>query len=270
MPTIHLHINSPGGSVFDGQAIYTAIKRHPADVISYVDGLAASIASVIALAGNTVVMAENALFMIHDPWGSASGTAADMRLTADILDKVKATIVNAYCAKTGKPADEVEAMMTAETWMSAQEAVDEGFADEVSAEIQLAASFDLSRFKNAPQNLGKRNSSEDETKLIEARALLTEVIGDAPDASPLPGCLCTGCPSEDICPMATDCPTCGAVCPCCSCECVCASCPNYVQPDTNPEPDTGSSTPENGAAPGAAGSSAMPGMTSKVHPAPII
>jgi len=178
---IDLHVNSPGGSVFDGQAIYNALVRHPATVTSYVDGIAASIASVIALAGDRVVMAANALFMIHDPAGLAMGTAEDMRKMADVLDKVRDTIVGVYESKTGKSADELAALMTAETWLSADEAVESGFADEVGTELALAASlesFDLSRFKHAPTNAGKRNSAADEELLTEARDNIDTVLGN--------------------------------------------------------------------------------------------
>ena len=151
---IDLHINSPGGSVFDGQAIYNALKRHPANVTTYVDGIAASIASVIALAGNKVVMAGNSLFMIHNPWGVTKGTSDDMRKYADVLDKVRDTIVTVYREKCGMADAEIIAAMDAETWMSAEEAVAFGFVDEVSQEMKMdaLASFDFKAlgFKHPP------------------------------------------------------------------------------------------------------------------------
>jgi ATP-dependent Clp endopeptidase proteolytic subunit ClpP len=151
--TIALHINSPGGLVFEGQAIYNAIKNHPATVTSYIDGVAASIASVIALAADTVVMASNALFMIHQPFGGVSGRSATIRKYADTLDKVSDTIVGVYQSKTGKEPSEIIAAMDAETWFTADEAIAFGFADEVDAEIQMAAcAFDFKAlgFENAP------------------------------------------------------------------------------------------------------------------------
>jgi HK97 family phage major capsid protein/ATP-dependent Clp endopeptidase proteolytic subunit ClpP len=151
---IDLHINSPGGSVFDGQAIYNALKRHPANVTTYVDGIAASIASVIALAGNKVVMAGNSLFMIHNPWGVTQGTSDDMRKYADVLDKVRDTIVSVYREKCGMADAEIIAAMDAETWMSAEEAVAFGFVDEITQEMKMAAlaSFDFKAlgFKHPP------------------------------------------------------------------------------------------------------------------------
>lgn len=140
---IALHINSPGGSVFDGQAIYNAIQRHPATVTSHIDGLAASIASVIALAGDTVEMAQNALFMIHDPYGHTIGTSADMRQMAGVLDKVGETILGVYERKTSIDPEEIAAAMAAETWFTAAEAEAAGYVDSVAAPVKAAA---LSRF----------------------------------------------------------------------------------------------------------------------------
>lgn len=152
---IDLHINSPGGSVFDGQAIYNALKRHPANVTTYIDGIAASIASVIALAGDTVVMAPNALYMIHNPWGLAQGSADEMRKYADLLDKVRDTIVTVYREKCGLSDEEIIAAMDAETWMSAEEAQAFGFVDQIGDELKLAAltgfDFKAMGFKGAPQ-----------------------------------------------------------------------------------------------------------------------
>ena len=140
---IALHINSPGGSVFDGQAIFNAIERHPATVTTYIDGIAASIASVIALAGDTVEMAANALFMVHDPYGMAMGTSADMRQMADVLDKVGDTIIGVYERKTGLAPEAILEAMAAETWYTAAEAEAAGYADSVAAPVKAAA---LSRF----------------------------------------------------------------------------------------------------------------------------
>ena len=156
---IDLHINSPGGEVFDGITIYNLIKQHPANVTAHIDGLAASIASVIALAGDTVIMAENALFMIHNPWGFAMGDASEMRKTADLLDKIGGSLVTAYSSKSGKSDDEISALMDSETWMTAQEAKDAGFIDEISEQMDLAAcakfipAMQKAKFKNIPENL---------------------------------------------------------------------------------------------------------------------
>lgn len=138
-PKIDMHINSPGGEVFDGAAIYNSIKRHPASVTTYIDGIAASIASVIALAGNKVVMAENAIYMMHNPSGLAIGTSEDMRKLADILDKIRETMIGAYVSKSGKSDSEIKGLLDLETWMNAEEAKAAGFVDEIGNEMDMAA-----------------------------------------------------------------------------------------------------------------------------------
>jgi ATP-dependent Clp protease protease subunit len=148
-----MRINSPGGSVFDGVAIYNALKRHDARVTVWIDGIAASIASMIAMAGDEVVMPENAMLMLHDPSGLVIGTAADMRGMAEALDKMKAGMVAAYRDKSGRDDAEIEALLAAETWLSAQEAVELGLADRVEQPVRMAAHFDLSHFRNPPPQL---------------------------------------------------------------------------------------------------------------------
>lgn len=136
---IDLHINSPGGLVFDGITIYNLLKQHPANVTTYIDGLAASIASVIALAGDKVIMAENALFMIHKASGVVMGNSDDMRDFADKLDKVNGSIATTYISKTKKEEKEINDLMAAETWMTAEEALEMGFVDELAGETDMAA-----------------------------------------------------------------------------------------------------------------------------------
>lgn len=156
MPQMTLRINSPGGDVFHGNAIFNALKRHPAKVSVAVDGLAASMASVIAMAGDRVTMAPNAMMMIHNPSIAAGGNAGDMRKSADMLDKIKANMVDAYAAKTGLDPDKLANMMGDETWMGANETVQYGFADDVgdpSPAADICAVFNLSAFKNVPAAL---------------------------------------------------------------------------------------------------------------------
>lgn len=151
--TIHARINSPGGDVMDGVAIYNALRGHGARVITHIDGMAASIASVIALAGDEVRMAENAFFMIHDPWGITIGTATEHRKTADVLDKVEGVIAETYLKRAEAERDQVLAWMDEETWFTAEEAKDAGFVDEVVATAPVKAQFDLSAFRHAPAAL---------------------------------------------------------------------------------------------------------------------
>ena len=147
---IELRLNSPGGDVFDGVAIYNALVDHPATVTTYVDGLAASIASVIAMAGDRVVMNRGSMFMIHDAHALSVGNAQDMRATADLLDKASDNIAELYASRGGKSTEEWRALMRQETWFKADEAVEAGLADEQVGSAQdgerMAAKFDLSIF----------------------------------------------------------------------------------------------------------------------------
>lgn len=153
--TINLHINSDGGSVFDGVAIYNSLKNHPARIEVDVDSLAASIASVIAMAGDEIRIAENAMMMIHDPMGITAGGAEDMRKSADLLDQIKDVIVGTYTKRTKRPGNEVRTMMAEETWMTGADAVDLGFADLLTGEQRIAAcaGLNLSNFKRVPPQL---------------------------------------------------------------------------------------------------------------------
>ena len=128
---VTLRISSPGGSVDEGRAIYNALKRHQGGVNVVIDSSAYSIASYIAMAGDRVVMAKNAMMMVHNPWTVAMGSADELRKTADVLDKYRDSILDAYTSKTGKDRKKVKALLDAETWYTAQEAVDAGFATEV-------------------------------------------------------------------------------------------------------------------------------------------
>ncbi|MBO9158993.1 MAG: Clp protease ClpP, partial [Escherichia coli] len=153
---INLHINSPGGDVFDGIAIYNALKHHGAAITVHIDGLAASMASVIAMVGNPVIMPENTMMMIHKPWGFAGGDATDMRDYADLLDKVESVLIPAYAQKTGKSTEEIAAMLEDETWMSGSECLEKGFADQVTPSLQAMACIHSKRieeFEKMPKEL---------------------------------------------------------------------------------------------------------------------
>lgn len=148
--TLQVRINSPGGDVFDGLAIYNAFARHPAKIETHIDGMALSIASVIAMAGVEIHMAENAMLMIHDPWTFAVGSAEDFRKKADLMDQVKGNLVSTYAKRTGLEAEKVAELMAEETWFTAADAKHLGFVDVVTAEMQIAAKYDLSRYRHAP------------------------------------------------------------------------------------------------------------------------
>lgn len=149
--TITLRINSPGGAVTEALAAYNALRNHSATIEVHIDGLAASSASLLAMAGDWIVMAENALFMIHDPWTSATGNATELRRLADTLDKHRDAMLKAYARRWKGKTSELQALLTAETWLDADEALKAGFVDEIAAPLAIAASLDLSRFDNPPK-----------------------------------------------------------------------------------------------------------------------
>lgn len=143
--TINLRLNSPGGDVYQGVAIHNMLDRHPADVIVTVDGMAASIASLIAMVGKQILMPENSAMLIHNPSGGAYGTADDMDQMAQWLRSIGQGVTNTYVSanRVGLPRADIEGMLAAETWMTAQEAVEKGFADKVLAPAALTMKFDL-------------------------------------------------------------------------------------------------------------------------------
>ena len=177
--TINLRINSPGGSVFDGVAIYNTLKRHPARLEVDVDGIAASIASVIAMAGDEIRMAANSMMMIHDPYGMSMGNADEMRKTADLLDQIKGTIVDTYAKRTGETDSTIASMMTNETWMTADEAKRYGFADVITEEQRIAASydFDFSKFKHPPKALTGGATPARDMAAVKLQAMSKRIAG---------------------------------------------------------------------------------------------
>lgn len=162
---LRIYINSPGGDVFAGSAIYSILSRHSARKVVYVDGLAASAASFVAMAGNRIVMPRNAMMMIHNPWMLAIGDANTFRKLADDLDKIREAMLTAYQARTGLERERIIELLDAETWMTAEEAVELGFADEVEEAKQVAAcvrgpklvingvEVNMSQYRNPPKVL---------------------------------------------------------------------------------------------------------------------
>lgn len=187
---IHVRINSTGGSVFSGNAIYSSLKRFPKQVTVYVDGIAASIASVIMCAGDKVICPANSIVMIHRPWTQNSGNATDMRETADILDKLQETVMEAYLSKSKMKMTKAQLneLIVGEygdgTWLSAREAMDFGLVDEIEHECLIAASYDgpstiimngvnmdLSNFKNTDRlnDIIKSSDTKDEKDIVNKK-----------------------------------------------------------------------------------------------------
>lgn len=180
---INLHINSPGGDVFDGIAIFNALKHHGASITAYIDGLAASMASVIAMVGNPVIMPENTMMMIHKPWGFTGGDANDMRDYADLLDKLEGVLIPAYMAKTGKSQEEIAAMLEDETWLSGAECLALGFADEVTPSLQAIACIQSKRieeFEKMPRTIRNMVTPPRNTVQREPQQTTTQQTTTAP------------------------------------------------------------------------------------------
>lgn len=149
--TIHLRINSPGGDVFGGQVIAQAIRDTKAKVIAHVDGLAASAATIVATAADEIVMAKGSMYMVHRAWSFAIGNTNDMMDAAALLEKVDGNLAAQYAERTGESAEDMLAVMDAETWFTAEEAVEAKFVDRISEDApKNAAKWDLSAYANAP------------------------------------------------------------------------------------------------------------------------
>lgn len=153
---VDLHINSPGGDVFEARAMIASMVSYPGEITAYIDGLAASAATPLAMAANQVRMTDGGLFMIHNSWTMSWGDKGELRATADLLEKVDGELANGYARQTGKALDQVKTWMDATTWFTAAEAKDNGFVDEVMPATKREASasasrWNLSAYANAPK-----------------------------------------------------------------------------------------------------------------------
>ncbi len=175
---IDLRLNSPGGSVFDAVAIHNAILRHEGPVTVWIDGIAASAASYVAMAGDEIVMPENAFLMIHDPAGLVMGTAVDMRAMAEALDKVKGSLVQGYAAKSGRAPEEIATLMAAETWFDAKDALDLGLATRIAEPVRIAARFDIGCFRNAPPALIQAVEADELETVPDRNGLGDDPVGN--------------------------------------------------------------------------------------------
>jgi len=170
---VDVRINSPGGEVFEGFGIYNALLRYPGVVTTYIDGAAWSIASVIAMAGQRVVAADNAEFMIHNPAALLFGDAEDFRRIAVTLDATKDSLITAYQRHTNAGRDRLSAWMDAETWFTAADAADAGFVDSVEAALPIAACYPASvmKFKSIPKRVQDKYAFAPARPLRDARVV---------------------------------------------------------------------------------------------------
>ncbi|UZW13200.1 Clp protease ClpP [Clostridium pasteurianum] len=178
--TLNVYINSPGGDVFEGSAIYNMLKRYNAQVNVHVDGIAASISSVIAMAGDNIIMPSNTMMMIHNAWTYTQGNADELRKAADTLDKVNKSLMQAYLDKAGDKLNEedLKTLMDNTSWLTAQECLDYGLCDVVGEAVSISACADaelFTQYKNIPKELlnsikpKNTKSSDEEVKTLIAR-----------------------------------------------------------------------------------------------------
>lgn len=166
---ISVSIHSPGGSALDGIAMYNALRNHPAKVSVHVEGIAASAASIVAMAGDEITMPEDAFLMIHNPWTMASGESEDLRAVADTLDKMRDSLVNIYQKRTGISGADIESMLNEETWMNGTEALEKGFVTNLKEPAKIAAlSQDFAKhFKALPRALSSKFSKIENISTIK-------------------------------------------------------------------------------------------------------
>jgi ATP-dependent protease ClpP protease subunit len=162
---IVVNLSSPGGSAFEGAAIRARLAAHPANVRINIDGLAASAASIVAMAGDEIHMAENALLMIHNAKALTEGGVADHQSAIAMLQAIDQGAASIYAARTKKSMQQITAMMDAETWLGAQQALDFGLVDQITPAKAAAQSWDLSEFKNPPQMLTPQKSKDKEERM---------------------------------------------------------------------------------------------------------
>ncbi len=153
VPTIKVRLNSPGGDVFEGFAIYNALVRHSSKIEIEIDSLAASAASLIAMAGDTVRIAENAMMMVHNAWTIVAGNKNDLAKTVLLLDKIDGNLASTYTARTGLASEEIVGLLDAETWFTAAEAVEKGFADEINQPLAISNKVRAGRYLHTPAHL---------------------------------------------------------------------------------------------------------------------
>lgn len=146
-------IHSPGGNVFEAEAIYNALMRFPGEIVTTIDGVAASAASLVAMVGGRITMAENAWLMIHPPYAFTEGTADELRNTADLLEKMSDSMARLYSGRDGVSPETARAWMGTETWFNSAEALDAGLVDEITEQLSMAACIPVGAYRKTPEVL---------------------------------------------------------------------------------------------------------------------
>jgi ATP-dependent protease ClpP protease subunit len=212
--SIRVRINSPGGDAFEGMAIHSLLTSSGKPVIVQVDGIAASSASIIAMAGSQRIMGRSAMMMIHDAWAGCIGNSRDMQKMAEALDKIDESIAAAYFDRTGLKAEDIRSLMDEETWLSAQDCVEQGFAtaiveppaEEERAAMAMARGFKvLARLKKLPQALRGQppnppTTSEPQNSEAECECRCEECVEGNCAKCSNPDCVdenCVDCPMQE-------------------------------------------------------------------------
>ncbi|AXO94292.1 Clp protease ClpP [Bacillus anthracis] len=182
--TINLYINSPGGSVFETMAIIAMLQRHPAKVISYIDGIGASCASVLPMISDKIIMYANSMLMVHNAWTYASGNAEQLRKAADDIERINQSMVQHYLTRAGDKldADVLKQLLDAETWLSAEEAIEYGLCDEIIPANNAAACLDekwMKEYKNVPQQLVNTQANISPNEMLERQKIAEEAKANA-------------------------------------------------------------------------------------------
>ncbi|MGE6365193.1 head maturation protease, ClpP-related [Bacillus paramycoides] len=182
--TINLYINSPGGSVFETMAIIAMLQRHPAKVISYIDGIGASCASVLPMISDKIIMYANSMLMVHNAWTYASGNADQLRKAADDIERINQSMVQHYLTRAGDKldADVLKQLLDAETWLSAEEAMGYGLCDEIIPANNAAACLDekwVKQYKNVPQQLVNTQANILPNEMLERQQIAEEAKANA-------------------------------------------------------------------------------------------
>ena len=180
--TLNIYVNSPGGSVFQAQAIYSIIARQKAEKTAYIDGLAASAASFLIMAADKIIMPKHSTMMVHNPLALVIGNANDLRHEADALDKIRVGMIEAYLAHTGDKLSEekLKELLDAETWLTAEESYNYGLADELIDAKDIAACVDedlFNRYKNIPKSLLEEKQEQADPE--EEARLRTEIAAES-------------------------------------------------------------------------------------------
>lgn len=180
--TINLYINSPGGSVFETMAMIAMLERHPADVISHIDALAASCASVLPMVSKKIIMRSNSMMMIHNAWTIAYGNANELRKAADDIERISQAMIQFYLTRAGDKLDKdtLKQLLDAETWLTAEEALAYGLIDEIDSANKATACIDKTwsnKYRNVPSQL--LQSTQTPQMSAEEKALRQQILADS-------------------------------------------------------------------------------------------